>query len=133
MNPPAWVFDTGAVMAYADGISRVGGILADASDTQNTVAIPLVCVLEAYSLLDYDSHDLIRVLRTNPAVRTVVPNSDVQRADDCPVVGHMARQGGRLGAGHAAFVALTSAAAVVTTRPDQISAVLGADWPVIEV
>ena len=79
MNPPAWVFDTGAVLAYVGGTSRVGGILADATDTQNTVAIPLVCVIEAYSLLDYDSHDLIRVLRTNPSVRTVVPRSDAQR------------------------------------------------------
>jgi hypothetical protein len=92
-----------------------------------------VCVIEAYSLLGYESHDLIRILRTNPYVQTVVPHSDVRHADDCPVVGHMARNGGRLGAGHAAFVALTSAAAVVTTRPDQISAILGVDWPVIEV
>jgi hypothetical protein len=127
------VFDTGAVMAYADGVARVGGIIADAADTQNIVAVPLVCVVEAYSLLDHHDHDLIRVLRTSPSVQTVIPHSDAWGADDCPVVGHMARRGGRLGAGHAAFVALTSAAAVVTTRPDQISAVLGADWPLIEV
>jgi hypothetical protein len=127
------VLDTGAVMAFADGVTAVGGIVADASDTDNTVAIPLVCVIEAYSLVDYKNHDLIRVLRTNPAVRVVTPNSDGGRADDCPVIGDMARRGGRLGAGHTAFVALTSAAAVVTTRPDQITAVLGTDWPVIEV
>jgi hypothetical protein len=97
------------------------------------VAIPLVCVVEAYSLLDTDDHDLVRVLRANPSVRLVMPNSDASGSDDCPMIGDMARRCGRLGAGHATFVALTSAAAVVTTRPDQISVVLGTEWPVIEV
>jgi hypothetical protein len=133
VNPPAWVFDTGAIMAYAGGVSRVGGIVADAADTANVVGIPLVCVIEAYSLLDHEDHDLIRVLRTNSSVRVLVPHSDASGSDDCPTIGDMARRCGRLGAGHTAFVALTSAAVVVTTRPDQISAVLGADWPLIEV
>ena len=133
MTPPAWVFDTGAVMAYAEGVSRVGGIVVDASDTDNTVGIPLVCLIEAYSRLGYENHDLVRVLRTSRTIQVLVPNSDAGHADDCPVIGDMARRGGRLGAGHACLAALTSAAAVVTTRPDQISAVLGPDWPVIEV
>jgi hypothetical protein len=133
VSSPAWVLDTGAIMAYVGGVSRVGGIVADAADTANVVALPLVCVIEAYSLLDYEDHDLIRVLRTNPSVQVLVPHSDASGSDDCPAIGDMARRCGRLGAGHTAFVALTCAAIVVTTRPDQISAVLGTDWPVIEV
>ena len=36
-------------------------------------------------------------------------------------------------AGHAAFAALVNAAGVVTSRPDQIRAVLGGRWEIIEV
>jgi hypothetical protein len=45
----------------------------------------------------------------------------------------MSRRAGRLGAGHAAYVALVNAAGVVTSRPDQIRAVLGDDWVFVEV
>jgi hypothetical protein len=135
VSAPALVLDTGAVMAFADGVEAVGTALADAVDTQTLVALPLICVIEAYSLLDHEHHDLVRVLRSNPAIRVVVPYSDVTGGglDDCPTIGDMARRAGRLGAGHAAFAALVNAAAVVTSRADQVHAVLGADWPVLEV
>ena len=120
-------------MAYAAGVSGVGELVVDAADTANAVAVPLVCLIEAYSMLDHDDHDLISVLRTNSAIRVVKPDSDERGADDLPVIGHMARRSGRLGAGHAAFVALTCAAVVVTSRRDQVTAVLGSDWPVVEV
>jgi hypothetical protein len=127
------VLDTGALLAFAAGVEKVGETLADAADSQSRVAVPLVCVIEAYSFLQYADHDLVRVLRGHPAVSLVVPHSDPSGPDDCPMIGDMARRAGRLGAGHATFVALINASAVVTSRPDQIHAVLGADWPVIEV
>jgi hypothetical protein len=84
-------------------------------------------------VLDHDEHDLLRMLRRNSAVETVLPALDLDRMDDCPTIGGMARFAGRLGAGHAALVALTSAAGVITSRPDQIRAVLGDKWEIIEV
>jgi hypothetical protein len=127
------VLDSGALMAYAHGVEAVGQILVDVADVNGTVAVPLVCLIEAYSLLHHDEHELLRLLRRNPTVQTVVPAVDVDDADDCPWIGGMARHAGRLGAGHAAYVALTSTAGVVTSRPDQIRAVLGAGWEIIEV
>lgn len=127
------MLDSGALMAYAHGVEAVGQILVDVADVNGTVAVPLVCLIEAYSLLHHDEHELLRLLRRNPTVQTVVPAVDVDDADDCPWIGGMARHAGRLGAGHAAYVALTSTAGVVTSRPDQIRAVLGAGWEIIEV
>jgi hypothetical protein len=133
MTSPHWVLDTGALLAYAHGVNAVGQILVDVADTEGTVAVPLVCVLEAYSLLRHEEYELLRMLRGNPAVQTISPGIDLADLDDCPGIGGMARLAGRLGAGHAAFVALVNAAGVVTSRRDQIATVLGDLWPMIEV
>jgi hypothetical protein len=130
---PYWVFDSGAIMAYVHGVEAVGQILADVTDAEGSVAVPLLCLVEAYSLLDHEEYELVRVLRRNRAVQTVAPATDLDSADDCPSIGSMAHYTGRLGAGHAAYVALGSAAGVVTSRPDQVRSVLGGEWPVIEV
>ena len=132
-RPSYWVLDTGALMAYAHGAETVGQRLVHVSEAEGVALIPTVCLLEAYSLLDYDETEMLRVLRGLPAVETVAPAIDVAKADDCPHIGGMARRAGRLGAGHAAFVALTSAAGVVTSRPDQIRTLLGEEWIVEEV
>jgi hypothetical protein len=87
--------------------------------------------VEAYSLLDHDEHQHLRLLRRNPAVRIVAPASD--GVDECPTIGGIARFTERPGAGHAAYVALTSAAGVITSRADQIRAALGDDWVIVEV
>jgi hypothetical protein len=133
LNAPAYILDTGAVTAFAHGGEAVGGLLADAGDGEYAVAIPLICVIEAYRLLDRSEQDLVSVLRRNPAVRVLVPHHDVFKSDDCPMIGDMAQRAGRLGAGNAAFLALVNAASVVTSRPDQIQSVLGEDWPLVEV
>ncbi|NYF59362.1 hypothetical protein [Micromonospora purpureochromogenes] len=44
-----------------------------------------------------------------------------------------ARHTGRIGAGHAVWVALASQAGVITSRPDQLRAVLGDGWEMLEV
>jgi hypothetical protein len=133
VSKPYWVLDTGALLAYVHGLEGVGQILVDATDVEGTVAVPLTCVIEAYSLLHHDEHEHLRLLRRNSAVRIAVPSFDVSNADDCPVIGGMARFTGRLGAGHAAYVALTNAAGVVTSRADQIRSVLGDEWVIVEV
>ncbi len=120
-------------MAFVHGVEQVGQILVDVADVEGTVAVPLICLVEAYSLLHYEEHEHLRVLRRNPIVQTIVPSSDVDYADDCPTIGGMARHARRLGAGHAAYVALTSAAAVITSRADDVRSLLGADWVIVEV
>ncbi|MDG4822090.1 hypothetical protein O7635_09515 [Asanoa sp. WMMD1127] len=133
MSRPVYVLDTGALMAYVQGVEAVGGSVVEAADAGATVAVPLVCLLEAYSLLDHREHELLQMLRRNPSVRVVSPAVEVDRSDDCPLIGGMARQTGRLGAGHAAFVAISSAAGLITSRADQVRKVLGDGWPIIEV
>jgi hypothetical protein len=127
------VLDTGALLAYANGDDVVGEVIVDASDVGGSVALPLVCLIEAYCLLRHDGHDMLRALRVNRAVRTDIPGLAPERGDDCALIGGMARHAGRLGAGHAAFAALLNAAGVVTSRPDQLRAVLGERWEIIEV
>ncbi|MGH3657439.1 MAG: hypothetical protein ACRDUA_12330, partial [Micromonosporaceae bacterium] len=83
-------------------------------------------------LLHHDQFDLLRVLRGHQSV-DVLSIDHGPGTDDCAAIGSMAGRAGRLGAGQAAFVALTATAAVLTSRADQIHAVLGEKWPVIEV
>ncbi|GII24443.1 hypothetical protein [Planosporangium mesophilum] len=133
MSAPYWVLDSGALMAYVHGVEAVGQVLVDVADVAGSVAIPGICLVEAYSLLDHDEYELLRMLRGNPTVRTVLPSFDLDHADDCPGIGSMARHAGRLGAGHAAHVALSNAAGVVTSRPDQLRRVLGDKWEILEI
>lgn len=133
MSRPYWVLDTGALLGYAHGVSAVGEALVAVADAEGTVALPVACLLEAYSLLDPDEHELLRMLRRNPAVITVLPTLDLDNDDEAPIIGGMARHTGRLGAGHAACVALINQAGVITSRPDQIQAVLGEGWEILEV
>ncbi|MDW5326162.1 hypothetical protein [Plantactinospora sp. KLBMP9567] len=130
MSRPHYVLDTGALMAYAQGVDVIGETLVEVADADGTVAVPLVCLLEAYSLLDHTEYDYLQMLRQNPAVHVVSP---ALHTDDYAMIGGMARHTGRLGAGHTAYVALTSAAAVVTSRSEQLRQVLGDGWPIVEV
>ncbi|MFE9691913.1 hypothetical protein [Micromonospora sp. NPDC005806] len=133
MSRPYWVLDTGALMAYAHAVEAVGAVLVEVADAKGTVAVPLACLLEAYSLLDPGEHELLRMLRRNPAVRTVLPALDLDSDDEAPTIGSMARHTGRLGAGHAAWVAMVNQAGVITSRADQIRIVLGEGWEILEV
>ena len=133
MSRPYWILDTGALLAYAKGVDRVGEILADVADLDGTVVTSLVCVLEAYGSVTRTEHHLLRLLRGHPAVRTVAPSYDIHRSDECPTVGALGHYTGRLGAGHTAYLALQHAAGVVTSRPDQFRALLGGDWAIVEV
>lgn len=133
MNAPYWVLDSGALVAFAHGVEAVGQVLVDVADIGGTVAVPLVCLIEAYSLLPREKYELLRMLRRNPTVQTVLPDVDLDHVDDCGGIGAMTRYAGRLGAGHAVYVAMTTAAGVITGHADQIRTVLGPDWQIIEV
>jgi uncharacterized protein YbjT (DUF2867 family) len=75
---------------------------------------------------------MLRLLRGHDAVRIVMPSAAPGK-DECRSIGNMAYRAERMGAGHAAYVALVNAAGLVTSRADQIRAVLGPQWVVLEV
>jgi hypothetical protein len=126
------VFDTGAVLAFAHGVEQVGQMIADSADAGARIAVPVVCLLEAYRILDHTEHGLLGPLRANDVVVTVPVGVEPQ-VGTAPTIGAMARQTERLGAAHAVYTALTAAAGVVTSRPDEIRAVLGDRWEIVEV
>ncbi|MGX6601265.1 hypothetical protein ACWKSP_03870 [Micromonosporaceae bacterium Da 78-11] len=132
MSRPHFVYDTGALLAYASGEAKVGQHLADLADVGAAVGIPDLCTMEAFSRLHHDEFSLLEVLLTHP-VTQIFPASAAINPADLGIIGAMARTAGRLGAGHAAFVALTNQAEVWTTQPEQIQLLLGEQWPLIEV
>jgi len=128
-----FVLDTGALMAYAHGSDVIGELLFHASDHALAVAVPSVCLAEAYSLLDYDEMPHLRLLRAHDRVNVVPLLVGLDSPDEMPFVGGMARRAGRLGAGHACWVAQTNHANMYTSQAHEIQAVLGKDWPIVEV
>lgn len=132
MSAPVWVLDTGALLGFAHGADQVGQIIADAADVDAHIAVPVVCLLETYRLLDHTEHDLIGPLRANPVVVTIPVVTDPPM-DTATTIGAMARRTGSLGAAHAVYTALTAAAGIVTSRPDRIRSVLGDGWQIVEV
>jgi hypothetical protein len=133
VSRPYWILDTGALLAYANGVERVGELLADVTDLDGTVETSLVCVLEAYGAVTRTQHHLLRLLRGHPTVRTVVPSFELRGTDECPTIGALGQHTGRLGAGHTAYLALRSAAGVVTSRADQFRTLLGDEWAIVAV
>jgi hypothetical protein len=127
------VLDSGALMAYARGVDRVGELLFRAAEDSFAVAIPSTCLIEAYSGLSFNEFDMLRVLRLLPVVLIDEPQTDVNGPDDLPIIGGMAATAGRTGAGHAALTAASHSVAVYTSLPHQIEAVLGKTWPIVEV
>jgi hypothetical protein len=132
VSAPLWVLDTGALVGFAHGAEQVGQIIADAADVEAHIAVPVVCLLETYRVLDHTEHDLIGPLRANPVVVTIPVITDPSM-DTAPTIGAMARYTGSLGAAHTVYTALTAAAGIVTSRPDRIRAVLGDEWHIAEV
>jgi hypothetical protein len=128
------VLDSGALMAYVHGVDRVGELLFRAAEDNFAVAVPSTCLIEAYQGLSFaDEFDMLRVLRMLPVVLVDEPQSDVSGPDDLPIIGGMAARAGRIGAGHAALAAASHSVAVYTSLPQQIEAVLGKSWPIVEV
>ncbi|MFI5907508.1 hypothetical protein [Dactylosporangium sp. NPDC051541] len=128
------VLDSGALMAYVRGVDRVGELLFRAAEDNFAVAVPSTCFIEAYAgLHSDDERDMLRPLRLLPVVLVDEPHTDVNGPDDLPIIGGMAARAGRSGAGHAALVAASHSAAVYTALPQQIEAVLGKRWSIVEV
>jgi hypothetical protein len=129
---PIYVFDTGALIAYAGQDEKVGQILVDTADLGLRVTIPVICLVEAYRQLDHDEHELLGPLRTNRAVD--VSGVDTGWGQDAaPTIGAMTRHTGRLGASHAVWIAMAAGGAVVTSHPAEMIPILGEGWPIIEV
>ena len=129
---PHFVYDTGALLAYASGDTKVGEHLADLSDLGATVGVPDLCTIEAFSRMHHDEFPILDVLLTHPVVQ-IFPASAATNRADLGIIGGMAQHAGRLGAGHTAFVALTNQAEVWTSQLDQIRRVLPEPWLVTEI
>jgi predicted nucleic acid-binding protein len=132
VSSPVWVLDTGALLAFAAGEERVGSLIADAADAEERIAIPVVCLLETYQLLDHDEHARLGPLRANAVVDVLAVDTSV-RSDTAPTIGGMARHVGGLAAAQAVFLAIESRAGVVTSRPDKLRVVLGEQWSIVEI
>ncbi|WP_430781820.1 hypothetical protein [Actinoplanes sp. G11-F43] len=119
------------MLAYSDGVEGIGQMVADTFDTGSEIVIPVVCLLEAYRILDHTEHHRLGPLRANPVIRI----ADVfdGPGDAPPIIGGLAVTASRLGAAHAIWMAMCGRAAVVTSQPDQIRSVLGDSWPLVEV
>lgn len=131
-DQPHWVLDTGALLAYASAGEAMGRFLADLADVGAVAAVPDLCTMEAFARLHPDEFAVLDVLLTHPVIRPF-PASARTNLPDLPFIGGMAKTAGRLGAGHAAFVAMTNRAGVWTSAPDQIRLLLGDDWPIVEI
>lgn len=129
---PHWVLDTGALLAYTSAEESMGRFLADLADVGAVAAVPDLCTMEAFARLHHDEFAVLDILLTHPVIRPF-PASATTDLPDLPFIGGMAKTAGRLGAGHAAFVAMTSRAGVWASTPDQIRLLLGDDWPIVEI
>jgi hypothetical protein len=132
VRPPGYVLDTGALLAYATQDEKLGQILVDAADLGRRVTIPVICLIEAYRILDHDEHHLLGPLRSNSTVDIAEINTS-WGSDAAPTIGAMTRHTGRLGASHTVWVAMSTRAEVVTSLAHQLTPILGADWPIVEV
>jgi hypothetical protein len=106
-------------------------VIADAADLAVAVAVPVLCLVEAYRILEHDEHAALGTLRAHASVLTVPV--ELAPDDTAAIVGSMARTTGRLGAAHAVFTAMAHGAAIVTSQPDQVRTIVGDGWPLIEV
>jgi hypothetical protein len=106
-------------------------VIADAADLRVPVAVPVLCLVEAYRILEHDEHAALGPLRAHASVLTIPV--ELTPDDSAAMVGSMARATGRLGCAHAVFTAMAHGAAIVTSQPDQVRTIVGDGWPLIEV
>lgn len=126
------VLDAGAVAAYAGGATEIVGEYIAACEPDEIVALPTVCLAEAYSLVGHHDVEALRrlkILLTLPVVRAVplLPGA-------CRAVGLLRseREVHRLGLAHTVVIAVPAAAPVITSSPFARD-LLGDDWPIVEV
>jgi predicted nucleic acid-binding protein len=122
-RPVRVVLDTSAIIAYTHGSMDVGEVIAEVDDEEGAVAIPVLCLIEAYRVAA--DRDRVDVLVSHPA--TVV--LDIEPAD-WRAVADLADAGGRTDAAVAALLAVDYRATLLTRQPGWYAG-MAADFPII--
>ncbi len=123
-RPVRVVLDTSAIIAYTDGSIDVGEVIAEVDDEEGAVAIPVLCLIEAYRVAA--DRDRVDVLVNHPA--TIV--LDIEPAD-WRAVADLADAGGRTDAAVAALLAVDYRATLLTGQPGWYAG-MAADFPIID-
>ena len=123
-RPVRVVLDTSAIVAYTHGSIDVGEVIAEVDDEYGAVALPVLCLIEAYRVTA--DRDRLDVLVNHPA--TVVLDIDPA---DWRAVADLAGAGGRIDAAVAALLAVDYWATLLT-RQSGWYAGMGADFPIID-
>jgi hypothetical protein len=122
------VLDTDALLRYAEGSARVGGVIAEAADTGLTVLIPATCLAAAYQGVPPSRVDYLDIAAALPHV--VVSPLD---QDACPFIGGWARTLG-LDLAHAAVEAASHPLTpLMTAHRDRVTQYLPKEWPILDV
>ena len=128
MKEAGLVLETSAVVAYAEGYSSVGMVIAETIDRDLDVIIPAACLAEAYQRTCAENSAYLDILAEIGGV-TVTP---VER-DMCSVLGGWTRILETMGVAQAAMEA--AARPIVPIMTDQgylIHRILPKEWPIIE-
>jgi predicted nucleic acid-binding protein len=118
------VLDTSAIIAYTHGSIDVGEVIAEVDDESGAVALPALCLIEAYRVAA--DRDRLDVLANHPAAVVLDINPTDWRA-----VADLAEAGGRIDAALAALVAVDYRATMLTRQPGWYAG-MDADFPIIE-
>jgi hypothetical protein len=123
------VLDADAVLAYSRGRHGVGELITQAADEGVTVAVPALCLAEAYRRAPGDGYPYLELLTALPHV--VVPRVD---PGDCLFLGGWAKSLGTLHLSHAVLeTASRPVVRLMTSARAEVTAILPAQWPIIDV
>jgi predicted nucleic acid-binding protein len=122
-RPVRVVLDTSAIIAYTHGSVDVGEVIAEVDDEYGAVALPALCLIEAYRVAA-DRARLDELVNHPAAVVLDVDPSDWRTVAD------LAETGGRVDAAVAALVAVDYRATMLTRQPGWYAGI-GVNFPII--
>jgi predicted nucleic acid-binding protein len=123
-RPIRIVLDTSAIIAYTHGSIDVGEVIAEIDDEHGAVALPVMCLIEAFRVAA--DRDRLDVLVNHPATVALTIGSS-----DWRTIAELASAGGRVDSAAAAFIAVDYRATMLTRQPGWYAGI-SARFPIIE-
>ena len=122
------VLDTAAIESYMRQEMVVGQAISKLAFGVQFVALPVLCLAEAYRAARGDDALVLDVLSNHPKaiVTPVAP-------DDAQMLGGWSRIVGRHDLAHAALDAAAHRATLITSERKTINRVLSEGWPIIDL
>jgi hypothetical protein len=123
------VLDADAILAYSRGRYGIGELLTQAADEGVAVAVPALCLAEAYRRADSARYPYLELL-------TALPHVVVTRVEpsDCLFLGGWAKSVGTLHLSHAVLeTASRPVVRLMTSARAAVATILPALWPIIDV